>query len=273
MPKNNVSDLITDQEITFGRLILSGTMTDRRAAEAAGLNPDTAAYIKSKPRVRAYMLEHRAAVEKQLIEQETQELRRCSLVRDRVLARLWEIADLDPEMTRNSPSAQVKALSMIIAIEGLIPPRTNDRRAVAAQNESAPPPVTPPFYVSEWMRTRQHGESVDPQPPATQEGAAPEPQSAPGGVDDPTPMQLSSRPEESWAFGPPELMKTSSCSATPLPEATRPERSEVEGPAVHAPLNPSQTTSSLPRVPMADYVAPDTRRPFSIDKNRFGRRR
>ena len=54
MPKNQVSDLITDQEITFVHLVLSGTMTDRQAAEAAGLNPDTAAYTKAKPRVRAY---------------------------------------------------------------------------------------------------------------------------------------------------------------------------------------------------------------------------
>jgi len=30
MPKNNVNDLITDQEITFARLILSGKMTDRQ---------------------------------------------------------------------------------------------------------------------------------------------------------------------------------------------------------------------------------------------------
>ena len=59
MPKKQVTDPITDQEIAFARLVLSGTMTDRRAAEAAGLNPDTAAYTKSKPRVRAYMLEHR----------------------------------------------------------------------------------------------------------------------------------------------------------------------------------------------------------------------
>jgi hypothetical protein len=33
MPKNTVSDPITDQEIAFARLILSGTMNDRRAAE------------------------------------------------------------------------------------------------------------------------------------------------------------------------------------------------------------------------------------------------
>jgi hypothetical protein len=52
------------------------------------------------------------------------------------LARLWEIANLDPEMTRNSASAQIKALAMIVAIEGLIP----DRRAVSSEKKSAPPP-------------------------------------------------------------------------------------------------------------------------------------
>src|SRR5580704_10454320 len=131
MPKNNVNDLITDQEMAFARLIHSGTMTDRHAAEAAGLNPDSAAYIKSKPRVRAYMLEHHAAVQRQLVEQDTEERRRLTLSRDRVLARLWEIADLAPEKTRNGMSAQVKALSMIIAMEGLIPDRHSARRAVS----------------------------------------------------------------------------------------------------------------------------------------------
>ena len=74
MPKNIVSDPITDQEIAFARLILSGAMTDRRAAEAVGLNPDSAAYTKAKPRVRAYMLEHRAAVQQQLVQQEADAL-------------------------------------------------------------------------------------------------------------------------------------------------------------------------------------------------------
>jgi hypothetical protein len=241
MPKNNVTDLITDHEMAFARLILDGTMTDRHAAEAAGLNPDNAAYTKSKPRVRAYMLEHRAAVEQKLIEQETQELLRCSLVRDRILARLWQIADMDPEMTRNSASSQVKALSMIIAIEGLIPSRTtNDRRAVAAENQPAPPLVHPPFYVSAWARTQQNGEtanseaSPEPAPQEAPEEPVTEVQSAPGRADDPPPSTPSSVP---------------------------------------SPLNPSQTASLMPRVPMADYFAPDTRVPFSIDKNRFGRRR
>jgi hypothetical protein len=242
MTKNNVSDPITDQEIAFARLVLSGTMTDRRAAEAAGLHSDSAAYTKSKPRVRAYMLEHRAAVQQQLVEQDTEELRRFKLSRDQILARLWEIANLDPERTRGSVSAQVKALSMIVAIEGLIP----DRRAVSAQNKPAPPPVHPPFYVAEWRRTQQDGESVHPQPPSAtaEEEAAPEFQSAPGWADDPPPPV-----------------------SGPTPDPT-PNLSESTFPG---PLNPSQTTSS-PHPPMSASL-PDTRVPFKIDKNRFGRRR
>jgi hypothetical protein len=134
MPKNQVSDPITDQEIAFAHLILSGTMTDRRAAEAVGLNPDTAAYTKAKPRVRAYMHEHQAAVRERLVQQETEEVRRKNQAREQVLARLWQIANLSPEATRNSASAQMKALSMIVAIEGLIPSGSNDRRPSSAQN-------------------------------------------------------------------------------------------------------------------------------------------
>ena len=49
MPKNTVSDPITDQEMAFALLIMSGSMTDRQAAEAVGLNPDTAASPKPSP--------------------------------------------------------------------------------------------------------------------------------------------------------------------------------------------------------------------------------
>jgi hypothetical protein len=173
MPINNVSDPITDQEVAFARLVLSGTMNDRRAAEAVGLHPDSAAYTKSKPCVRAYMLEHRAAVQQQLVVQDTQELRRLNLGRDQILARLWEIANLDPERTRGSASAQVKALSMIVAIEGQIP----DRRAVSSQSQSAPPPVKSQIYASAWL-TKQHGQPQPPHPPV-QEEAAPDLSSRP----------------------------------------------------------------------------------------------
>jgi hypothetical protein len=169
---------------------------------------------------------------------ETEELHRLAQSRDRVLARLWEIADLAPEKTRNGMSAQVKALSLIIAIEGLIP----DRRAVSAQRKAAPQPENPPFYVSEWMRTQKNGQSVDPQPPPSQEEAATAPQS----------------------------QSASQCANDP---AHTPDPLSTELSAVSDPLNPSQSTPLLPRVPTADFVAPDTRRPFWVDKNRFGWRR
>jgi hypothetical protein len=165
MPKNPVSDPITNQEIAFAHLILGGTMNDRRAAKAVGLNPDTAANTKAKPRVRDYMIDHRAAVEEKLVDQEVDLSRRAvdlsrravdlsrravdlsrraveglhqrNLGRDQILTRLWELANLNPEATRGSITGQVKALSMIIAIEGLIP----DRRLGQSQAQSAAQPV------------------------------------------------------------------------------------------------------------------------------------
>jgi hypothetical protein len=164
MPKNKVVDPITDQEMAFARLVLSGAMTDRQAAETAGLNPDSAAYIKSKPHVRAYMLEHRAAVEQQLVQQEA-DLSRRNLDREQVLARLWEIANLSPEMTRNSITGQVKALSMIIAMQNFIP----DRNAVSSEKNSPTAPAKPQIYEAAWLR-KQQPTTIEPQPsPAAQE--------------------------------------------------------------------------------------------------------
>ena len=171
MPKNKVNDPITDQEIAFARLVLSGAMTDRQAAEAVGLNPDSAAYTKAKPRVRAYMLEHRAAVQQQLVQQEADGLHRLNLDREQVLNRLWELANLGPAMTRSSITGQVKAISIIVAMQNLIP----DRRAVSAEKKSAPAPVNAQIYQSAWLRKQQaatHATTNDPQPnpaPAQQE--------------------------------------------------------------------------------------------------------
>ena len=240
MPKNNVADPITDQEIAFARLVLSGTMTDRRGAEAVGLNPDTAAYTKAKPRVRAYMLEHRAAVQQRLVEQETEQVRRVQLGRDQILGRLWEIANLSPEMTRGSITGQVKALSMIIAIEGLVPDRISDRRAVSGQNKPAPPPVPPEIYAGAWRRPQQ-AETLDPEPPtpvpAQQEGG-PEPQPATGR-------------EANEAHDPPP---------TPIPDSALDPSDSAFADRFH----PSKTTFASP---------PDTRVPFSIPKRFSARRR
>ena len=239
MPKNKVSDPITDQEIAFARLILSGTMTDHRAAEAVGLNPTTAAYTKSKPRVRAYMLEHRAVMQQQLVEQETEGLRRLNLGREQVLARLWEIANLGPEMTRGSITGQVKALSMIVAIQGLIP----DRRAGSAEKNPAPPPTEPEIYASAWRGTQQ-GKTTGPQPnPALDQEAQEE-------------------------------------DGLPVPEAEPAPGSAADEPSDPGPIfDPGESTfanrlslSETQSPPHAAF-APDTKVPFSIEKNPFARRR
>jgi hypothetical protein len=240
MPKNQVSDLITDQEIVFAHLLLSGTMTDRQAAEAAGLSPDTAAYTKAKPRVRAYMLDHRAAMHDHFLQQQSEEQRRLNLGRERVLARLWEIAGLDPDMTRNSMSAQIKALSMIVAIEGLIPNRNDDRRALAAQNKSAaPPPVHPPIDTAAWLR-EQRGKTTGRQPSPDSVRDEHEP-----GVPDPPPGKAAGAP--------------SHLGSTPGPDF------DLSGSIFPRHSSPSEATPPVPHAPVS-ASAPDNRVSSSMEK-------
>ncbi len=152
MPKNPVTDPITDQEIAFAHLILSGNLNDREAAEAAGLNPTTAAYTKSKPRVREYMEQHRAAVSEKLIDQEVEERRKLYLDRGQILVRLWELANLSPETTKGSIAGQVKSMAMIAAIQGLLPNRINGRHVSHASGQPASSALKPQSYVSGAMR-------------------------------------------------------------------------------------------------------------------------
>ena len=270
MPKNKVSDLITDQEMAFARLVLAGTMTDSAAAEAVGLNPDTAAYTKAKPRVRAYMLEHRAAMQQQLLEEQADQSRRAverlhqkEQRREQVLDRLWELAKLSPEMTRNSITGQVKALQMIVAIEGLIP----DRRAGSAENKSAPPLPPAEFHRAAWRRPQQE-KTIDPQPDPVpgQEEAGSTPldlghakgansQNVSLGKDELTPAEPEPTPAAAADVPPPPAM--------PLGPAY--DRSQ----SVFANLfHPSETTPWAPQAP-----ARDTRVPFSIKRGPFDRRR
>ena len=234
MPKNKVSDPITDQEMAFARLVLSGAMTDRHAAEAVGLNPDSAAYTKSKPRVRAYMLEHRAAVQQQLVQQEADGLHRLNLDREQVLNRLWEIANLSPEMTRGSITGQVKALSMIVAMQNFIP----DRRAASAEKKSAPAPPNAQIYNAAWLRRQQV--------------------TTPATTNDPQPSPASAQQEQEDELGVPE----SELAPGPAAEAA-PDPGPSESTFANR-FTPSETPE--PYVPL---FAPDMRAPFSIRKNPF----
>jgi hypothetical protein len=231
MTKNHVSDPITDKELAFAHLVLSGTMTERRAAEAVGLNPGTAAYTKAKSRVDTCMIEHRAAMQEELVQKETEGQRRVNQGREQVLARLWQIANLDPEMTRNSASAQIKALSMIVAIEGLIPSGTKDRRAGSSEKKSASPSAVPQIDIAAWLREQQ-GKTTGPDPVRDEDGP---------GVPDPQPGEAADAP----AY--PDHGFDSSASNF--------ARS----------FSPAETTPSAPHATVS-ASAPDNRVPSSIEK-------
>jgi hypothetical protein len=181
------------------------------------------------------MLEHRAAVQQQLVQQEADGLRRLNLDRERVLDRLWEIANLSPEMTRGSITGQVKALSMIVAMQNFIP----DRRANSAEKKSAPPPVQAEIYPAAWRR---------------QQAAAIDPQSSPAS------HQQEDQEEDSLGVaaspGVPQFTPSSTGEAPPNP-----------GPSQSTFVNrltPSEAPP--PCVPLFTSV-PDLRVPFSITKN------
>jgi hypothetical protein len=253
MPKNPVTDPITDQEIAFAHLVLSGTITDRRAAEAVGLNPETAAYTKAKPRVRAYMIEHRAAVREKLVDQEAEEQSKLNIdrdrIRNRILDRLWELATLSHEVTRGSIAGQMKALAMIAAIEGLIP----DRRLSPAKQPAAPP-IEPDIYKAEWLRKQQQQaaeeESGDPVP-ATEAQSAPPP-----------------KPESA-----PEPQPAPNSAPIP-PDHTSPLILDQNQPNFASPFVNSTGTNWVPQATGRGFDALlDSRQPFSIQKGRFGRRR
>jgi hypothetical protein len=261
MPKNTtgpavprVTDPITDQEIAFAHLILSGTMTDRRAAEAVGLNPESAAYTKAKPRVRAYMIEHRAAVRERLVDQEADGLRKLNFGRDQVLNRLWELATLSHQATRGSIVGQMKALAMIAAIEGLIP----DRRRTPFETQPAAPPVEADIYAAKWLREQQHqaacGEPDDPIAEAEAQSAAPQPAPARSGVPEPEPaLNLAAPP--------------------PSPDQNFEQKPDRNQPGLPTPLLP-HASNWVPQATGSGFEALlESRQPFSIKKGRFGRRR
>ena len=143
-------------------------------------------------------------------------------------------------MTRGSITGQVKALSMIVAIEGLIP----DRRAVPAQNKTAPPPVTAQIY----------------QPPPGFASSRGKPS---------TPSQALHLPKKKMT----RPASRGACRAPASPGSARTPASvapnSVFDPSESAFANrfkPLATTPSSPhaRVPAS---APDERVPSSIEKN------
>jgi hypothetical protein len=212
--------------------------------------PKPPPYTKSKPRVRTYMIEHRAAVKEKLVDQEAEGLRKLNLGRDQILARLWELATLSHEVTRGIIAGQIEALTMIVAIEGLIP----DRRCSAPGTQPAPPPVEAQIYNAAWLRKQQH------QPAGEEPGdpvAATITQPAPPQVPDPEP------------------------TAEPAPKSANDKSSPNLDQNQTSPLNPFIKPEALNRVPAATGMTYDAvldrtnpiRLSFSPNRRFSGRQR
>jgi hypothetical protein len=185
------------------------------------------------------MIEFRAAVQAELVAQETEAVRRKNLRREQVLDRLWEYASMSPEMTRGSITGQVKALSIMVAIEGLIP----DRRAASSKKESTPPPE-PQIYKAAWLREQEENDTP-PEPSPANPAAA-------------SILAAASIPQEEDEPGHAEAEPSpTSGSAADAPSKSPFDRSSS-----------SETAPSAPFVPPLPY-APDTRIPFSIKQNPF----
>jgi hypothetical protein len=259
MPKNKVTDLITDQEMVFAHLVLSGNMTDRQAAETAGLNPESAAYTKAKPRVRAYMAEHRAALHEKLLAEESEGLRKLNVGRDKLLAHLWHLATLPPEVTRGNINGQLKATAMFASFAGIIP------EASAAHPEQPPVKVDiyhPPWFIEQQAKnaSQQSNPAVaqqeeEPALPSAEPAQAAAPDARNSGSDSGHNSVLNSVQDSILDHGPQTASASGPVSDPPRPPGTR-----------------IPTFAELASSPFASFV-PDTRVPFSIDKTRFRNRR
>jgi hypothetical protein len=148
MPKGKVDVPITDQERAFALLLLAGKLTDREAAEAVGIGAGHAAYVKAKPRVKAYMEEHRASVASLLAQHEADALAQCNIGREQIMVRYWEIAGLSPADTNGNVTGQVRALDSLREMLGLVGPRVGDQ----PEPESDPPDIYRPPWLDEARR-------------------------------------------------------------------------------------------------------------------------
>jgi hypothetical protein len=145
MPKRPVQTPITDQEMAFAHLVMSGTMTDKAAAKAVGIDPSRAAYVKAKPKVQAYMEEHRASVRAGLVQHEVEALAKFNISREQILAKWWQFGNLDPALGYNT-SSQSKALELLWKGMGYADGDSDPKKPDGAVEPK------PQIYRATWMR-------------------------------------------------------------------------------------------------------------------------
>jgi hypothetical protein len=204
------------------------------------------------------MAEHRAALHEKLVAEESEGLRKLNVGRDKVLAHLWYLATLPPEVTRGNINGQLKATAMFASFGGLFP------EASAAHLEQ--PSVNAHIYHPPWFWEQQAkiaGEQLNPAVAQQEEPAVRSAEPAPVAAPD---AQNSIAQNSILDYGP----QTGSASGPvhgpipgPISDPPRPAAARIP---TFAELASSRFTSFVPDT----ASGPDTRVPFSIDKTRFG---
>jgi hypothetical protein len=144
MPKGPVESPITHKEMAFAHLVMAGRMTDREAARAAGIDPARAHYVKAKPRVKAYMEQHRASVRAGLVQHEVDALSEFNIGREQILAKWWEFANIEPAKTGFNTSSQGKALDCLWNALGYAD--SDPKKPDAGEDDK------PSIYRAKWLR-------------------------------------------------------------------------------------------------------------------------
>ncbi len=123
MPKAPVETPITNREMAYAHLIMAGTMTDREAAEMAGIDPGRAAYVKAKPKVKEYMEQHRASVAAAIVQHESDALIEFNIGREQIIAQYWHLSRLPAADTNGNITGQIRALDSLRDMLGLVGPQ------------------------------------------------------------------------------------------------------------------------------------------------------
>jgi hypothetical protein len=156
MPKRSVETPITDGELAFAHHVLSGKMTDREAAEKAGIDPGRAAYVKAKPRVKSYMEDYRAAVRAGMVQREVNVLSEFNTSREQIIAQYWGFTRLDPKRTNGNIAGQVRALDSLRDMLGFGMPQPGQKPVGEGERD-----LKPQIYVAKWLREPKDREAAD----------------------------------------------------------------------------------------------------------------
>ena len=145
MAKGKVKRPLNDKEIKFAHFMMTGDMTDRQAAEKAGIPASSADNVKAKPEVQDYMAAYRDGVRNALAKHEAKVLVKFDITPDQLLLRLWQIAKMGAQETNGTMHAQVSAVKELLD-------RAEKKPAAHEDGE----PKGPKIYQPAWMREQEN---------------------------------------------------------------------------------------------------------------------